>query len=85
MSKSISDEWFSTLPEQFRPERIVKEELSFYEVDTVGEMKDIPSCTIGSVCIVRNEKPQMYMKSTSGWIPQTQESAEPQEVTSDGD
>lgn len=71
MAKTISDEWLASMPSQFHPERIVQEDLAFYEVDSTDELREIPACSMGSVAILRGENPVMYMKSTTGWVAQT--------------
>ena len=47
MSRNISEDWLGSLPSQFRPERIVKENLNFYEIDDESELLQMPSCSVG--------------------------------------
>ena len=84
MARAISEDWLSSLPSQFRPERVVKENQCFFEVDSYAELSLLPSCIIGSVVFVRSENPCMYMKSTTGWVIQTELADEPREVYEDG-
>lgn len=75
MSRNISEDWLGSLPSQFRPERIVKENLNFYEIDDESELLQMPSCSVGSVAILRSNTPKMWMKSTTTWVLQTQPEA----------
>ena len=69
MSRNISEDWLGSLPSQFRPERIV------YEIDDESELLQMPSCSVGSVAILRSNAPKMWMKSTTTWVLQTQPEA----------
>ena len=84
MSRTISEDWLASLPSQFRPERIVKEELCFFECDSYNEIAGLPSCSVGSVAIVRGENPRMYMKSTTKWVLQTVPLNSGKEISEDG-
>lgn len=84
MSRTISEEWLSSLPSQFRPERIVKEELCFFECDSYDEVIRLQSCSVGSVAIIRGERPRMYMKSTTTWVLQTIPENGEKEILEDG-
>lgn len=84
MSRTISEEWLSSLPSQFRPERIVKEELCFFECDSYDEVIRLQSCSVGSAAIVRGEHPVMYMKSTTTWVRQSAPADEGEVTSEDG-
>ena len=85
MSKTISSEWFSSLPSQFRPEKIIKEELCMFECDSHAEIARLPKCSAGSVAIVRGEYPQLYMKSMTSWVLQSKIPDEVEGVLNDAD
>ena len=84
MDRTISEEWLASLPSQFRPERIIREELCFFEVDSFSELSSLPKCCVGSVAFVRGENPAMYMKSSTSWKLQTMQSSPVTEVSEDG-
>lgn len=71
-SSELKTVWMNTLPSQFRPERIIKQDLSFYIVDEVADLEGLPkTISNGSVAFVLLPMPCMYMKGTFSWVPQT--------------